>query len=363
MSGYLSSTRMPLTDPKDGIAGENVTDWSSLQVAKYVSTYGLPQYVKAFQDHEINGDVLMHLDHDSLRDIGVHSVGHRLILLKSFYELKFIHHIPIEADQYVPPSVEELMGSSMLEKMDISRILSGLRARDERIAAVGKEMRRLSENMIRLRDDLLPVFRSLKERKPLPTPENISVALNNNHSVQTAMQSPSVDRPPGFQSNPQIDSKISDYSYADQRQLSSSPGLINKGSTKQTYLNAVSKHSTSPITSDSEWPKHERAGPSQPLPPAPLTGPPDAFKSFRLTKDDPCYKVLPAALKRYKVNDDWRQYALFICYGDQERCLGLDEKPLALFHQLQKEGRNPVFMLRHMDSGRFSIGGTPGGVL
>lgn len=35
-----------------------------------------------------------------------------------------------------------------------------------------------------------------------------------------------------------------------------------------------------------------------------------------MTLDDPCYKVLPAALKKYKINDDWRQYALFICYGN-----------------------------------------------
>jgi hypothetical protein len=40
------------------------------------------------------------------------------------------------------------------------------------------------------------------------------------------------------------------------------------------------------------------------------------YKSFRVTLDDPCHKVLPAALKKYKINDDWRQYALFICYGN-----------------------------------------------
>lgn len=40
------------------------------------------------------------------------------------------------------------------------------------------------------------------------------------------------------------------------------------------------------------------------------------YRSFRVTLEDPCYKVLPAALKKYKINDDWRQYALFICYGN-----------------------------------------------
>lgn len=52
------------------------------------------------------------------------------------------------------------------------------------------------------------------------------------------------------------------------------------------------------------------------------------------------------ALKRYNIQDDWRQYALYIVHGDQERCLGLQEKPLLLFKQLDKEGRKPMFMLR-----------------
>ena len=56
----------------------------------------------------------------------------------------------------------------------------------------------------------------------------------------------------------------------------------------------------------------------------------EIFKSFRVSMDDPCYKVLPAALKKYQINAPWDQYALYIVYGDQERCLGLDEKPLIL---------------------------------
>ena len=69
-------------------------------------------------------------------------------------------------------------------------------------------------------------------------------------------------------------------------------------------------------------------------------------KSSRLSMKDPCYKVLPYALKKYKINDDWRQYALYLVYGDQERCLGLEEKPLILFKQLEREGKKPMFMLR-----------------
>lgn len=72
----------------------------------------------------------------------------------------------------------------------------------------------------------------------------------------------------------------------------------------------------------------------------------EIFKSFRVSIDDPCHKVLPVALKKYNITADWRQYALYIVHGDQERCLGLNERPLILFKQLDKEGRKPMFMLR-----------------
>lgn len=83
--------------------------------------------------------------------------------------------------------------------------------------------------------------------------------------------------------------------------------------------------------------------------------------------DDPCHKVLPAALKKYQINAPWDQYALYIVYGDQERCLGMDEKPLILFKQLDKEGKKPMFMLRKTNSaqadsepGSAGIGSTSG---
>ncbi|KAL8650028.1 MAG: hypothetical protein Q9210_004060, partial [Variospora velana] len=72
----------------------------------------------------------------------------------------------------------------------------------------------------------------------------------------------------------------------------------------------------------------------------------EIFKSFRVSMDDPCHKVLPVALQKYNIIADWRQYALYIVFGDQERCLGMEEKPLILFKQLDREGRKPMFMLR-----------------
>ena len=76
----------------------------------------------------------------------------------------------------------------------------------------------------------------------------------------------------------------------------------------------------------------------------------EIFKSFRVGLEDPCYKVLPAALRKYNIQADWRQYALYIVYGDQERAVGMDEKPLALFKDLDREGKKPMFMLRRLAS-------------
>ncbi|KAI8448028.1 hypothetical protein BY996DRAFT_6480735 [Phakopsora pachyrhizi] len=44
-------------------------------------------------------------------------------------------------------------------------------------------------------------------------------------------------------------------------------------------------------------------------------------KSFKVTLEDPCYKVLLAALKKYKIKEHYKNYVLFICYGNQERFL------------------------------------------
>jgi hypothetical protein len=84
----------------------------------------------------------------------------------------------------------------------------------------------------------------------------------------------------------------------------------------------------------------------EPAPSRPTRPQVEIFKSFRVSIDDPTHKVLPVALENYNINVDWRQYALYIVHGNEERCLGLDEKPLILFRQLDREGKKPMFMLR-----------------
>jgi hypothetical protein len=60
------------------------------------------QYI-ACADNGISGEILSLLDHEGLKEVGVHSVGQRLAILKEVYCLKVAHGITIEPEHYVPP--------------------------------------------------------------------------------------------------------------------------------------------------------------------------------------------------------------------------------------------------------------------
>jgi hypothetical protein len=100
---------------------ESINDWDEEGVSAWLSEIGLPQYQEKIKGatlsglhpsirrsisiaaHSISGDILAVLDHEGLKEIGIHSVGQRLSILKEVYHLKVAQGIPIEASDYVPP--------------------------------------------------------------------------------------------------------------------------------------------------------------------------------------------------------------------------------------------------------------------
>jgi hypothetical protein len=56
-------------------------------------------------------------------------------------------------------------------------------------------------------------------------------------------------------------------------------------------------------------------------------------------------EFIPAMLKRYNIDADWRQYTLSIVCGDEVQDIRFDEQPLLLFKRLQELGKKPMFML------------------
>lgn len=111
--------------------------WEATQVATWIEQIGFPEFKNIFigmgafiklcdltclllpiplsgmdsltpinsLEQEITGDVLIHADHDLLRELGFHSVGQRISFLKILYEYKINHGMPIGPDDYIPESV------------------------------------------------------------------------------------------------------------------------------------------------------------------------------------------------------------------------------------------------------------------
>lgn len=78
------------------------------QVANWVTSLGLGVYEKEFRgslankDNGITGAVLIHANHDLLKELSIQSVGQRLHLLKTVYTLKNAQNIPFDEDDYSP---------------------------------------------------------------------------------------------------------------------------------------------------------------------------------------------------------------------------------------------------------------------
>ncbi|KAL2826599.1 hypothetical protein BDW59DRAFT_144930 [Aspergillus cavernicola] len=422
--GSASESEFPSAEPTPTFAHteENpkspktiITEWITEECASFIASLGLRQYCPSFIENGIVGEALIALRHDELKEMGIASVGHRLTILKSVYEMKVKQDIPLDADHYIPLSADQSMNESATQE-DIARLIQSVRLRDERIVSVESELRRVLEDYRRLREELLPVFKMAKDRsQPLPPPTAVPISDNyhdNTLSGQTLTPQSSgitiLDRSgsiisrtfskrvhggttPKTSSPTHLPTSIHESrTYNDGANLDPSaaavaasshlsttngksqlsPNLPSPTSPGNHYgapQTLASRAYSQPATNRNHHDHHDdnlqpqlRSDRLNPTPtPASRDIPSrsdsraggenpsvEIFKSFRVSVDDPCYKVLPAALKKYNINGDWKQYALYIVYGDQERCLGLEERPLILFKQLEKEGRKPMFMLR-----------------
>ena len=333
---------------------------------------------------------------------------------------------------------------------DISRIIKSIEIRDHRIQAAEAELRKITDEYRRLRDELLPIFRMAKDHsQPLPYHPNDNHSPNHHEDGMSPMisQLPQEQKigsglsrkfstkrlhlggtpkssspthipqsiPEGRQADTSLDPSAAAIAASNHltttamggSQPSTSPSQANHPSptSPNTYANQPTLHERTyrdqqPSSGGSRnyYPHTSEDGPGYSSTASTITSERDRdrsnptptpgsqrnrgqapeqyvqaqqqrqqqqqsqqqiqdeqpsvgnnfniFKKFRVSMEDPCEKVLPAALKKYNINADWKNYALYIVYGDQERCLGLREKPLILFKQLDKEGRKPMFMLR-----------------
>ncbi|KAH9975926.1 hypothetical protein BGW80DRAFT_1295364 [Lactifluus volemus] len=294
-----------------------ITDWDEHDVQLFLSHLGLPQYEAQVKAHNLTGEVLCMIGPDDLKEIGITTVGQRLAILKAIYLMKIAHDVTFESDHYIPPSE----ASDLLENLTIDKLYNLLRQQEERLKGLEKENRRLSEAVV-------------------STVDGFHAWRLSQHSM---VEGSSIGRQPSFKwaqydksSNSPTKPEMSDSPHP-------SPNRLEHDLTSRSQLGMQNKNANNSSTTLSTQPST------------------DNLKTFKVSLEDPAWKVLPAALRKYKINnDDWQNYAMFICYGGPtdnrvERCLSYDEKPLLLFQKLKDASKNPVFMLKHIKDIRSPI--------
>ncbi|CUA78048.1 hypothetical protein RSOLAG22IIIB_02663 [Rhizoctonia solani] len=331
----------------------SIATWSEREVQDWIEELGYPQY-----KDQIERYVLGLMDHEHLKDIGIKSVGQRLAILKAVYQLKVAYDIPIEPDGYIPPS--EVVDELANEAITLQKLWTIMGEQSERIRRLESENQRLHDTMQVCMEELAtvsranlqtgeislrkqPSFRWAPQGRPSqsptrPTPEPV------HESPRHSPRIPEADPVTPSAKQPKPQPSLGDISLAGSALASSSIHERPQGLTRNASSASISANISNPgINGGKDSKPSSRDGEQNP------------YKSFKVTLDDPCWKVLPAALKKYRISDDWQNYAMFICYGNTDRCLSYDEKPLLLFQRLKDANKNPVFTLRHIKDIRSPI--------
>ncbi|KAG7093747.1 hypothetical protein E1B28_007398 [Marasmius oreades] len=325
----------------------SLVDWDEDEVQNWLATLGFPQYETNIKEHRISGDILCMMDQETLKGVGVATVGQRLSILKAVYNLKVAYNIPIEPDSYVPPSEAQ----DRVEDLTLEKLNNMLNDQAQRLRVLEEENRNLNTILQSFLDDYNTLRASLTHNGT----DETSPPLRRQPSFKWAQYVKPTKSPtkpePTESPHPSPQQLEHDTPYTrgtPQSQITSTPAPATE-KTPRLY--------PAPSTSATDSPNLSSAL-SPPKPPR--QDGTDNLKSFKVSLEDPTYKVLPAALKKYRINNDnWENYAMFICYGSPgnriERCLSYDEKPLILFQKLKDAKKNPVFMLKHIKDIRSPI--------
>ncbi|KAF8627841.1 hypothetical protein AX15_004258 [Amanita polypyramis BW_CC] len=316
------------------IFDRHILDWDESDVHAWLTRLGYPYYEAQLREHKIRGDILIGIDSENLKLLGVPRIGQRLAILKAIYFAKVTYGVPRDDDSYVPPS--EASGRS--NGSSLERLHSSVEEQARRLRALEEENHQLSSVVQALIED----FNALRT-----TPgrsDDASSPLNRQPSFKWAQYvkpQKSPTKPDAIESphpSPQqLEHDVSSYTRSNGQ-----PHPPEKPRPQAQHSNDTPNPNQTP----SHRPHKQEST--------------DNLKSFKVSLDDPTWKVLPAALKKYRItNDTWQNYAMFICFGPPgnriERCLSYDEKPLLLFQKLKDAQKNPVFMLKHIKDIRSPI--------
>ncbi|QSL66095.1 hypothetical protein MERGE_000470 [Pneumocystis wakefieldiae] len=325
-----------------GLLEKAITSWSVDEVIQWLKHINFSQYEKEFRENNISGDILIHLNHESLKEIGIMSTGHRLSFLKAIYRIKIDQNIPIEPEHFIPVSLEmeKLSEYGKPEIRKTEELTQAILSYGKHLNEFEKEIKNLKKDLSKIQEDMAYIFKIIKDMKPLKKSDNelthTGLSLKRFHEKPLQLKTiPTHSQISPIQLDSELDSPtFPTKTYINQLTHNIQDNLefeMNRNNSKQVKSECtVTEESVSPISSKKSHKSIEM------------------FKSFRIKLNDSCRKVLLSALKEYKISSDWKEYALVLCYDNKERYIELNEKPLLLFQELQKDEKNPVFMLKQI---------------
>lgn len=199
------------------------------------------------------------------------------------------------------------------------------RLAENRLRSIEEDNRRLSETLMSCLEDI----NGLRSQPPRAASANPDGGLTTHAQrlLQNEAESP-VGRAPSFKwasfvkSTRSPTKTIASETVVETPQASpqrtehdvASGSSRTSGHSEKPRSDSVSHAANGPSTASTSSSQPNNAKPSR-------QDSSDNLKSFKVSLDDPAWKVLPAALKKYKINnDDWQNYAMFICYGSPGEC-------------------------------------------
>jgi len=78
-----------ILDPPPGLSyADFVAQWQDVHIARWLTDIKCAQYAQAFKDNDIRGDIILELDMDTLKEIGLTSVGDRTRIRNAIKHLR-----------------------------------------------------------------------------------------------------------------------------------------------------------------------------------------------------------------------------------------------------------------------------------
>lgn len=171
---YIASQDLPQFHLK---MPESFLSWDPVQVSSYLRSYVDHDVTATFIENNIDGSLLPFLTTDHLRELGISKLSSRLRAkgaINDLMALQFAESLPTGPNDpdFRLTSININSNYVSMEGLTLCAVLlrDMNKSLEPKVESEALELRKLSESFSKLKTDLYPVVRLMKESKPLPTP-------------------------------------------------------------------------------------------------------------------------------------------------------------------------------------------------